>query len=339
MFKRTLLLLVASGMMLCGGTAWSQKDIRWATSAVGSAGHKALVTLADMLNREMPKYRITVLPTPGAIVSVKGYATGQFDGYYGADIAFYELAHNSRRFKGFKEHMKRQPVQSFWTYTVEIGVGVRADELDKIKNWHDLQGKVLFLGNPPWDTRAQLERAFAALGIKYEYRQVDLHAAGSVLQRGGIDGLCIYTTGEAVVSPWVEEAGLASDYGVVNMSASEKATLEKAGFTVFEQSPTAFHKNIHAAHADLLPFYYGFHVGLEVPADDVYQMLKIIEKHASELAKGNKSFSQIAKGMAEFQRRGVQSAAAFVPIHPGLAKYMREKGVWDSKWDSRVAKQ
>ena len=38
------------------------------------------------------------------------------------------------------------------------------------------------------------------------------------------------------------------------------------------------------------------------------------------------------------QRRGVEAAVDLVPIHPGLAKYMREKGVWDSKWDSRVAK-
>ena len=25
------------------------------------------------------------------------------------------------------------------------------------------------------------------------------------------------------------------------------------------------------------------------------------------------------------------------PIHPGLAKYLREKGAWDPKWDSKVA--
>ena len=78
---------------------------------------------------------------------------------------------------------------------------------------------------------------------------------------------------------------------------------------------------------------------MQIPAEDVYQMLKIIEKHAAELAKANKSFSQIAKDMPGFQRRGVTAAADLVPIHPGLAKYMREKGVWDSKWDSRVAKQ
>ena len=141
------------------------------------------------------------------------------------------------------------------------------------------------------------------------------------------------------MAPWVQEASLAADWGVVNPSASEIATLEKAGFTIFDQSPKVFHRDIHADKAVLLPFYYGFHVGLEIPADDVYQMLTIIEKHASELAKADKSFSQIAKDMVGFQRRGIKAAADLVPIHPGLAKYMREKGAWDAKWDARVAKQ
>jgi len=339
MLRRTILLLVAGVIAAWGSAALAQKDLRWGTSAVGSSGHRALVALADMLNREMPKYQITVQPTPGAIVTVKGYATGQFDGYYGADIAFYELAHNSNRFKGFKANMKRQPVQSLWTYTIEMGTGIRASDMDKIKNWRDLNGRALFTGNPPWDTRAHLNRLYQALGIKHTYRQVDLSAAGSVLDRGGIDGIAIYTAGESGVPPWVTEAGLATDWAALNPSPEEVATLKKAGFAVFEQKPEVFRRDVHVKKVILFPFYYGFHVGLEVPAEDVYQMLKIIEKNVVALAKADKAFSQIAKDMPGFQRRGVTAAADLVPIHPGLAKYMREKGVWDAKWDSKVAKQ
>lgn len=43
--------------------------------------------------------------------------------------------------------------------------------------------------------------------------------------------------------------------------------------------------------------------------------------------------------MAGFQKRGVESSVSLVPIHPGLAKYMREKNVWDPKWDARIAKK
>jgi hypothetical protein len=102
--------------------------------------------------------------------------------------------------------------------------------------------------------------------------------------------------------------------------------------------PSVYKRDVHVQKVIGLPFYYGFHVGLEVmPADDVYKMLKIIESHAAELAKSDPTFSQIAKDMAGFQKRGVESSADLVPIHPGLAKYMREKGVWDSRWDSKIA--
>jgi uncharacterized protein len=338
MFRRTLVLLVAGLMAAWGGTAFAQKDLRWGTSAVGSSGHRALVALAEVLNKEMPKYQVTVQPTPGAIVTVKGYATGQFDGYYGADIAFYELANDIKRFKGFKAAMKRQPVQSFWSFTVEMGVAIHARDKGKIKNWSDLAGKAIFTGNPPWDTRAQLERAWEALGVKYDYRQVDLSAAGSLLQSGRIDGFALYSNGESAVPPWITEASLATDWAALNPSADEIATLKKAGFAILEQKPEIFRRDVHTDKVILLPFYYGFHVGLEVPEADVYQMLTVIEKNVAALAKADKGFAQIAKDMPGFQRRGVEAAANLVPIHPGLAKYMREKGVWDAKWDAKVAK-
>ena len=340
MLKRALVLLAAGLMAACSAWTWAQvKEIPWGTSAVGSSGHKALVALAEVLNREMPKYRVTVQPTPGAIVTVKGYATGQFEGYYGADIAFYELANDVNRFKGFKASMKRQPVQSFWVFTVEVGSAVHVRNQGKLKNWHDLSGKAVFTGPLPWDVRAHLERAYNALGVKHQYRQVDLSAAGSLLQGGGIDAFIIYTNGEATTAPWITEASLAADWATLNPSADEIATLKKAGFAITEVKPEVFKRDVHAGKVILLPFYYGFHVGLEVPENDLYRMLTVIEKNTAELIKADAGFAQIAKDMPGFQRKGVASSVNFVPIHPGLAKYMREKGVWDAKWDARVAKK
>ena len=340
MLKRTLTLFVAGLLAVLGSAAWPQvKDIPWGTSAVGSSGHKSLVALAELLNREMPKYRVTVQPTPGAIVSVKGYATGQFEGYYGADIAFYELANDVNRFKGFKASMKRQPVQSFWTFTVEVGTAVHSRDRAKFKGWSDLAGKPVFTGPLPWDVRAHLERAYDALGVKHQYRQVDLGAAGSLLQGGGIEAFIIYTNAEATTAPWITEASLAADWAALNPTAAEIARLKKAGFATTEVSPSAFKRDVHADKVVLLPFYYGFHVGLEVPEADLYRMLMVVEKNAGELAKADAGFAQIAADMPRMQRLGVSSAANLVPIHPGLAKYMREKGVWDAKWDARVAKK
>ena len=340
MLVRTLALLAVCLATWTAPALSQVKELPWGTSAVGSAGHKALVVLADVLNREMKNYRITVQPTPGAIITVKGYATGQFEGHYGSDIAFYELANDSNRFKGFKSQMKRQPLQSMWTFTVEVGTGVHARNKDKLKKWADLSGKPIFTGPLPWDVRAHLERAYGVLGVKHQYRQVDLSASGSLLQSGGIEGFIIYTNGEAAAPPWIAEASLATDWVALNPSADELAALKKAGFAVTTVSAQIFKKEAAAADkVTLLPFYYGFHVGLEVPEEDVYRMLTIVEKNAAQLAKSDPSYSQIAKDMVGMQRAGVASSVNFVPVHPGLAKYMREKGVWDAKWDSRIAKK
>lgn len=325
--------------LLCSVSVSAQvKELPWGTSAVGPSGHKALVALAEVINREMPKYRVTVQPTPGAIVSVKGYATGQFEGFFGSDIAFYELANDTARFKGFKSNIKRQPMQSFWVFTVEVGSAIHVRDREKIRSWADLKGKAVFTGPLPWDTRAHLERAYAVLGVKHNYRQVDLSAAGSLMQGGGLDGFILYTNGEATTAPWITEASLATDWPALNPSAAEIATLRKAGFAVTEVKPDVFKRNIHAEKAVLLPFYYGFHVGLEVPENDMYQMLLVLEKNAAALAQVDPGYSMLAKNMPEMQRRGVASSIDFVPVHPGLARYMREKGVWNAKWDGRVAK-
>ena len=336
-FKRSI---AALSIMFAAGMATpvvADTDITWGTSAVGSAGHKALVNLANVLNKEFKGYQVTVQPMPGAIVSVKSYAAGKTLGYYGADIAFYELANGTNRFKGFKEQMKRQPVQSFWTFTVEVGAAINIRDKDKIKSWSDLSGKQVFTGPLPWDTRAQLERGLAAVGAKHNYVEVDLSTAGSLLESGRLDGFIIYTNAEATSAPWITEAGLATNWVALNPTKDEEAKLKKAGLAIVDVKASAFKRDVGVPSVKLLPFYYGFHVGMEVPEADVYRMLNIIEKNADELIKLDKAFAQL-KDMKGMQRRGVESSVDLVPVHPGLAKWMKEKGVWDAKWDSRIAK-
>jgi TRAP transporter TAXI family solute receptor len=339
MFKRALTTMAAAGFVVATtSVASSQQDIRWGTPPVGTAGHKAMVTLANLLNKEMPKYRISVLPTAGAIATVKGYATKELDGSYGSDVAFHELATDSGRFKGFKERVQRQPIQSFWSNTIEVGLAVHVRNKDKIKKWGDLAGKRVFTGPLPFDTRAQTERGLTTLGVKFNYVQVDLATVGSQLESGALDAMSIYTGSESSPPPWLSEASLAADWAALNPSSDEIAELKKKGMSAVEVIPKVFNRDVHADKVVELPFYYSFNVGLEVPEADVYEMLNIVEKHASELAATDPTFTQIAKDMKGFQKRGVESSVDLVQIHPGLAKWMREKGVWDSKWDSRIAK-
>ena len=290
-------------------TAWAApKDIKWGTGPVGSSGHKALVVLADILNKEMPEFRISVLPYPGAVGTVKGFATGELQGYYGSDVALKEFATDSGRFKGFKSHIKIQPVQSFWCYTLDVGLAIKASDRETIKSWSDLSGKNVYTGPLPFDTRLHLENAMKAAGVKHIYKQVDLSTAGSQLQSGSIQGMIIYAAGGKTPAPWISEASLAVDWAALNPSADELAKLKAAGFATEQVDPANFHKKeIYVKEVTLLPFYWGFDLGMDVSADEMYKMLTVIEKHADELAKLDPSYKQIGGGqMAAFQKQALE---------------------------------
>jgi uncharacterized protein len=332
---------VASLIFAASSTVWSApKDIRWGTARVGSSGHKAMVALADVLNKAMPEFRITVLPTAGAIATVKGFATGEYDGYYGSDVALKELKANAGRFKDFKANIKHPPIQSLWCYTLDVGLAIKATDRDSIKKWGDLSGKPVFTGPLPFDTRKHTEDALAALGVNHVYKQVDLSIAGSQLNSGSIKGMSIYAAGGVTPAPWIAEATLAVDWAALNPSADEVAKLKAAGFTVEEVDPANFHKKeVYVPKVTLLPFYWGFDLGNIATEDEMYKMLTVIEAHADELAKLDPSFRQIGGGkMAAFQKQALETTWDLAPIHPGLAKYMKARGVWNDKWDASVAK-
>ncbi len=335
------LLLATLTPALFGANAFAApKDIRWGTGPVGSSGGKALVILANFLSKQMPELHISVLPYPGAVGTVKDFATGNLDGYYGSDVALKELSTDSGRFKGFKSHIKVQPVQSFWCYTLDVGLAIKASNRDKIKDWGDLTGKQVYTGPLPFDTRLQLEDALAALNVHHIYKQVDLSTAGSQLNSGSIDAMIIYAAGGITPPPWIAEASLAVDWAVLNPSAAEMTTLKSKGFGIVEADPANFHKkNLYVKEVTLTPTFWGFDLGTSVSTDEMYKMLNVIDSNSDELAKLEPSFREISGGhMAKFEHDALESTWNLVPIHPGLAKYLKAKGQWDNKWDSNVAK-
>jgi TRAP-type uncharacterized transport system substrate-binding protein len=322
-------------------TAWSaQTVIQWGTGPVGSAGYKALVVLANILNKDMPELNITVLPTPGAVTTVKGFALGTYNGDYASDVALRELKANTGRFAGFQEHVKVPPIQSFWCYTLDVGLGIKASDRNTIKKWTDLDGKAVYTGPLPFDTRKYLDDAMKAVGVHYNYEQVDLATVGSQLQAGSIKGMIIYAAGGETPPPWLSEASLAVDWAPLNPSPHELAILKQKGFAIEDADPTPFRlKHPYVKKIVLLPFFWGFDLGKVLNADEMYKVLMVIDKHSNELAKLDTSFRQIGNGqMAQFEKRALESTWDLAPIHPGLEKYMKAKGVWNDKWDSNVAK-
>ena len=113
-----------------------------------------------------------MLPTPGAVGTVKGFATGEFDGYYGSDVALKEFATDTGRFKGFKAHVKRMPVQSLWSYTLDVGLAIKAERprQDQVVGRPQRQAG-LHRARAVRHAQASRKRDGTRIGVKHVYKR------------------------------------------------------------------------------------------------------------------------------------------------------------------------
>jgi TRAP-type uncharacterized transport system substrate-binding protein len=125
----------------------------------------------------------------------------------------------------------------------------------------------------------------------------------------------------------------ATDVAVLNPSDEERQILEENDVALVEVSADAFETDVHVDTALLVPFYYGFHVGLNVPEDDVYRMLTLIEEHSEELVAADPGLNQINDDLVGMQQRGIRATGDSARIHPGLARFLRERDAWDDSWE------
>ncbi len=307
-------------------------SIRWGTSRAGSSGYRALSTLASLVAQEMPEIEITVVPTAGAVASMKGFARGELDACYAADIGFREMYAFTNRFEGFKSEAKRMPLQTVWVFTIDIGIAVPKDKAGQFKCWRDFDGQKIFTLPMGWDTGTALRLALDTLGVKYEHVELDLDAVATALQRGDIVATGIYITGGRSIAPWAQQLLAQMDLVVINPCPDEVEELKAGGIPVGE-SPTspAFPKDVGVEKLVGVRIYYGFHTGTNIDEETVYKLIKFMEANAARLAEIDPAYSQIAKDFLGFQVEAA-NAAKFVPLHPGLAKYFKEKGVWNGEW-------
>ncbi len=335
--SKLLVVMLVFSLLLIPASVQAITEVNWGTSSVGSSGHRALVALTTILNREMEDYTFNVLPTAGAVQTVKQYTMNQTDGMYGADVGFYEYANNIDRFEGFADYVEREPVQSFWGFTLEVGLAINANDIDNYTEWRDLAGESVFTGPAPWDVRAALKRPLEILEVGHEYVEIDLSMAGSSLAAGHIKAINAYTSGETTVPPWILEAELATDIAILNPSPEEIEILNEAGIQVVEIDPGVFETDVHVDTVIRVPFFYGFHTGPDVISeDDMYRMLNIIMENTSELAEQDAIYGQIHNDMIDIQYRGVQATIDDVRVHPGLARFLREHDAWEDEWDDRI---
>jgi len=84
-----------------------------------------------------------------------------------------------------------------------------------------------------------------------------------------------------------------------------------------------------------VPILFAYNVRADMPDDVVYKLLNAFYKNRESLAKSDPGFTPMAKDFVGMQVQGI-SANPDIPVHSGMAKFLKEQKAWNDKW--KIAK-
>ena len=319
--------------------------IRISTAALGTATYVIGAYLADIWNRELADLgiRFFVMPFPSPETGVKAIALGEIEMGYVADVHFMDLYTWGKEFgiiTGLEGLAKRLPVPSIWFSTSDTFFLIKAEDADKYKCWRDLEGKNVFLTPVGFGNHLNALRMLRAVGVKVNHVEISTAAVADAFERGTIVATVLYVVGGAL-PPWGKELDLKMKLAPLNPCPDEIEKLKAAGLNVKELYATPFFdKNKDMGKIIGVSLFVTWSMAIDVPEDIVYRMLVALEKNAKDYGKVSPYFREVAEDIVGLQLTGVKWSIAYgIPVHPGLAKYLKEKGVWNPEWDKYIARE
>ena len=328
-----LAVVLVSAFALPGPAAAEKKMWRWGTSNPGAYGYRVSAFISDFLRRGLPDYDVTVYPYVSTTANIKSFLVGNLESTYSAEPGLRKLYAFKKPFKGFEPNVKQMPVQSFWSYTMETHLLTLPKNKDKFRSWTDLNGKKIYMTKAGYMNHINIFRAMEDIcGLDVSHVEVDMSKVADALRAGTIDATAAYTTALVSLASWIKVLDVASPLQGVNPTPSQIQKLTEAGFTPAKINiKKAYTRDLGVDELFGVPFYFGYHHGLRFPAEGVYKALKYFETQGASLTKLDPGFGPLAEDFAGFQVRGIRSIPE-MPVHPGLAQYLKEKGLWDSSW-------
>jgi hypothetical protein len=313
-----------------------RKSIRWATSSVDSYGYKIAASMVKILEDALGgEYTVTVNPYPSTTGAMKAAMDGTGEIGYTADVGMTELYAGEGGFKNYTPS-KGKLVHTWYAYPMESFMATSAKDAGKYKCWGDFSGKPVFYTTAGFMNWLNFQRIYKTLGYQFKHVQIDAKTNSDALQGGTIVGSVAYTTAGRSLAPYWKETEVRMDIKVINPCPDEVSKLRAAGLAVVDVDPKgAFTKDVGVKQIEGVPILFAYNVRPDMPEDVVYKMVNAFYKSKDKLVQIDPGFTPMAKDFVGMQVQGI-SANPDVPVHPGLARFLKEHKAWNDKW--KIAK-
>ncbi|WP_029911808.1 TAXI family TRAP transporter solute-binding subunit [Pelobacter seleniigenes] len=261
--------------------------------------------------------RCSVESTGGSVYNLNAIANGELDMGVAQSDWQYHAYHGTSKFADAGANKDLRAV--FSIHPEPFTVVARADS--GIKNFQDLKGKRVNIGNPGSGQRGTMEVVMKALGwtnddfkLASELKSAEQSAA---LCDNKIDAM-IFTVGHPSGS--IKEATTSCDSVLVNVTgpAIDKLVKENAYYR-YATIPGGMYRG---TDEDTKTFGVGatFVTSAKVPEDVIYNVVKAVFENFDDFKKLHPAFENLKK--EEMIKDGLSA-----PLHAGAVKYYKEAGL------------
>lgn len=312
--------------------------IQWITGREGSAGYAVGATLAMLIQEELPELleRVDVRPL-GSLAGVKRVEQGVSEAGYTNAMALYQQYHNLQYWAKHPTPPERRMQQGIWIYTIVIFWAVPERLAGEVKSLGDLAGRRIFLAAPGGTLFLACEVIFDAIGLfdKIEYADLPYPEVSGAVGARTIDATIVYHMAPAISPPsWLVDVTTRHKLVIIPFTEEEKAKLKEAvkgaGIALIE-TEAPYVKPTPVGKVSACEFYWGWGFSPDLGEEYAYAITKAIVEKAHTKSAATIFVEAFSKTPLEIMTAGIDTIPD-IPVHPGVAKYLKEKGVWKDYW-------
>lgn len=304
----------------------------------GTAGYAVGTTIAKTISK-YSDLKISGIPYSSPVAGFRDAAAGKCAIPYGSGVDLWQAFNSQGPYA--KTPLKNKIYQGFYYFDANLFWITRADR-DDIKSLADIDGKKVFPGKMGSGISEGFKYMLKALDIKMGKNvQMGYMDAANALKSGLVDVVGVYLVARAKAMPsWTQNIDTQVKIKIIEPNEAEvkKLATELGKYGIgFEKLATPFKQDtgIKGKTTWMGVEWWGWHFGSEVKTEDAYTYLKTLfsPQAQADFKKGHKFFKGITNPQfaREMQIKGI-GAVQGVPVHPGIAKYLKEVKLWEPGW-------
>lgn len=326
--KLSIMFFVLTLSPLFSRHALAQKQVSVGGATVGTSPYVFAVGFATLANKYYPEYKFVVQATGGSTENIKLLNQREIDIGVMIPAVLVAAKDGSRWFKDLKDSKKERYDNMRGIFSFFFGaLHFIVKDGSPIHSLYDVRGKRVALGAPGSSAGLMSISALEAHGLKknvdYTGVELDASAASEAWQDGMVDLWCMFSE---IPGGLISNATALNKFRLISLEDEKaiKMLKEKKTICPEEGSPLAFIEpgtyptmmNKKAAVQLAVLSTYTTHK--DVNEDVVYKFTKAIFDHLDELYK---NIGPTAKTVNSKEALN----GMVVPLHPGAARYFREK--------------